>query len=116
MVHKYKIDSNFFFFPDVHLNNIPYLIILTQNLEVADMSEAFLRSYDSAPRPPPPPPSPVSKLDWRHTGRLRKRNNLLKGERGEGAGVEPNHTTARKIGSPKVTQSSLRLPNAFALK
>ncbi len=31
-----------------------------------------------------PPPSPVSKLDPRHTGRLRKRNNLLKGEDGRG--------------------------------
>jgi hypothetical protein len=29
-----------------------------------------------------PPPSPVSKLDRRHTGRLRKKDNLLTGERG----------------------------------
>jgi hypothetical protein len=28
----------------------------------------------------PPPPSPVSKLDRRHTERLRKRDNLLTGE------------------------------------
>ncbi len=56
-------------------------------------AHAFLRSYDSAPRPPPPPP--FSKLDRRHTGRLRKRDSLLTGE---GAGVEPNHTTARKLG------------------
>ncbi len=26
---------------------------------------------------PPPPPSPVSKVDGRHTGRLRKRDNFL---------------------------------------
>jgi hypothetical protein len=43
--------------------------------------------------PPPLSPSPVSNLDLRHTGRLRKRNNLLTGE-GEGVGEEPNHTTA----------------------
>jgi hypothetical protein len=30
----------------------------------------------------PPLPSSVSKLDWRHTGRLRKRDNLLTGEGG----------------------------------
>ncbi len=40
-------------------------------------SHAFLWSYDSAPRPHP---SPVSKLDRRHTGRLRKRDDLLTGE------------------------------------
>ncbi len=32
--------------------------------------------------PLPPPPSLVSKLDRRHTGRLRKKDNLLTGERG----------------------------------
>jgi hypothetical protein len=32
--------------------------------------------------PLPPPPSPVTKLDRRHTGRLRKKDNLLTGERG----------------------------------
>jgi hypothetical protein len=32
------------------------------------------------------PPSPVSKLDRRHTGRLRKMNNLLTGEGGRGWG------------------------------
>jgi hypothetical protein len=31
--------------------------------------------------------SPVSKLEQRHAGRLRKRDNLLTGERGEGDGV-----------------------------
>ncbi len=36
----------------------------------------FLPSYELAPTPPPPTPSPVSKLNWRHTGRLRKRDNL----------------------------------------
>ncbi len=47
-----------------------------------------------------PPPSPLRKLDRRHTGRLRKRYNLLclRGEVGEGVGEEPNHTTARRNG------------------
>ncbi len=44
---------------------------------------------------PPPPPSSVSKLDRRHTGRLRKRDKLLTGEGGKGVGEEPNHTTAK---------------------
>ncbi len=43
-------------------------------------AQAFLRSYDSAPRPHPSAPSSVSMLDRRHKGRLRKRDNLLAGE------------------------------------
>jgi hypothetical protein len=43
------------------------------------------------------PTLPVSKLDCRHTGRLRKRDKLLTGEGGgKGVGEESNHTTARK--------------------
>jgi hypothetical protein len=42
-----------------------------------------------------PPPYLVNKPDWRHTERMRKRENLLTGE-GEGGGEEPNQTTARK--------------------
>jgi hypothetical protein len=47
------------------------------------------------------PTLPVSKLDCRHTGRLRKRDKLVAGERegGKGMGEESNHTTARKLGS-----------------
>jgi hypothetical protein len=56
------------------------------------------RSYDLAPRPSTPPPSPVSKLDWRHTGRLRRRDNTLLPGEGEGAGKEMNHSAARKPG------------------
>jgi hypothetical protein len=44
--------------------------------------QAFSWSYDSAPRPPPLPPSLIGKFDRRHTGRLRKRDYLLKGEVG----------------------------------
>jgi hypothetical protein len=50
--------------------------------------------------PLPLPLSPVSKLDRQHTGRLRKRDNLLMGEEeGKGGvGEELNHTTARNPG------------------
>jgi hypothetical protein len=34
----------------------------------------------------PLPPSPVSKLDRRHTGRLRKRGKLFTGEEAKGGG------------------------------
>jgi len=44
----------------------------------------------------PTPSSPVSKLDRRHTGRLKKRKNLLS-DRGKGMGEEPNQTTARSM-------------------
>ncbi len=60
-------------------------------------AQAFWRSYDSAPRPPPPP-FPGSKLDRRHTGILRQRDNFLTGRGVMGAGVEPNNTTARSLG------------------
>ncbi len=43
-------------------------------------SQAFLRSFNSAPCPPLP--LSVSKLDRRHIGRLRKRVNLLTGGSG----------------------------------
>jgi hypothetical protein len=47
--------------------------------------QAFSPSNDLAP-PPPPNPSPVSKLDRRQTGRLRKRDNFMTGEWGMGRG------------------------------
>jgi hypothetical protein len=40
--------------------------------------------YRGPHSPPPHLPPPVSKLDRRHTGKLRKRDNLLKGVGGEG--------------------------------
>jgi hypothetical protein len=58
--------------------------------------KAFSPTYKSDPTPPPPP-SPVSKLEQRHTGRLRKRDNLLTVEE-EKVGEEPFHTTTRKPG------------------
>jgi hypothetical protein len=46
---------------------------------------------------PIPHLSPVSKSDRRrHTGRLRKRDNLLTGEELKGVGEEPIHTTREK--------------------
>ncbi len=48
--------------------------------------QAFWRSFELAPRPTPTPPPPVSKLERRHTGRLRKRDNM---RTGEGGGEEP---------------------------
>ncbi len=52
--------------------------------------QAFSRWYYFAPSPLPLP-SPVRKLDRRHTGRLRKRDNSMTRERGEGMGqiIEP---------------------------
>jgi hypothetical protein len=46
---------------------------------------------------PPPPRPPVSKLDWRHTGRVRKRDNLLTGVGKQREGEEPNNTTAKSL-------------------
>jgi hypothetical protein len=44
-------------------------------------------------------PLPLSyrELDRQHAERLRKKDNLLKGE-GEGVGEEPNYRIARQLG------------------
>ncbi len=47
----------------------------------------------------PLPPSPISKLDRRHTGRLRKRDNVLTGGWGEGEGEEQNQYDRKKAWS-----------------
>jgi hypothetical protein len=60
--------------------------------------QPFSLSYNMAPRPPLAPPSPVIKLERRHTGSQRDRDNLIRGDLGEGVGEEPNHMTARKPG------------------
>ncbi len=46
-------------------------------------------------------------LDWWHTGRLRKRDNLLARDWGSGAGKEPNLTTAKKKARPSISHSIL---------
>jgi hypothetical protein len=51
--------------------------------------QAFSPSYNKAPPPPSPPPlSPISKLDRRHTGRLRKRDNQREKVAGGGGGAK----------------------------
>ncbi len=50
--------------------------------------QAFLRSYNLAPRPSPPPPSPDSQLDPRHTGHTDGGGGGEEG-RGVGRGAEP---------------------------
>jgi len=51
-------------------------------VKMEDEKEGMSRRQDSAPSPP----SPMSKLDRRHTGRLRKRDKFLTGEGGRGWG------------------------------
>jgi hypothetical protein len=59
---------------------------------------SFSDSYDLAPRPPPNPlPPPVSKLDQRHSGRLREREKLLKVEVGEGGGRGAESYNRKKV-------------------
>ncbi len=57
--------------------------------------------FASSPTPSSPPPSPVRKLDWRNTGRLRKRDNLLTGEGKKGWGrrqiIRPQESQALSI-------------------
>jgi hypothetical protein len=67
--------------------------------------QAFSLSSDMAP-PPPPSPPPRHKALPRYTGRLRKRDNLLAGERG-GRGVGESQIRARKPGTLQIVQYSL---------
>jgi hypothetical protein len=80
------------------------LTSLTERIEWFIEGKALSRSYDLAPRPPLYP-SPVSKVDRQHTGRLRKRDNLIaEGSRdGRGAG----HMNARKLVPREIIQYSL---------
>ncbi len=56
--------------------------------------KAFSRSYDFGSLSIPSPHSPASKLDRRHTGRLRKRDILLTKEMVKRVVEEPNNTKA----------------------
>ncbi len=73
-------------------------LLRPERIEWFIKEQAILRSYYSAPRPPPPPSPPpsVSKLYLFLSLTLCRRSSLLIGERGEGAGVEPNHATRKK--------------------
>jgi hypothetical protein len=60
-----------------------------ESIEGLIEGQTFSMVNDLAPRPPPTPHSPGIKLDWRHLGRLRKREKLLTGEGvGGGRGAE----------------------------
>jgi hypothetical protein len=65
--------------------SLPPTIPPTREYLMIYRGPGFLAVYDLDPPPSPHPPSPVSKLDRRHTGRLRKRENFLTGE-GTGGG------------------------------
>jgi hypothetical protein len=58
----------------------------------------------------PFPLSPVSKLDRRHTGRLRKRDNLLTGEGEGGGGEEANSCDKEENGPLLIIQYLLGSP------
>ncbi len=76
-----------------------------ENIEWFIEGQAFLRSFDSAPRPPLSPPSSVSKLDRRRKGRRRKRDSSLTGEGEWGEdGVE---SYDRKKAWPSINHSIL---------
>ncbi len=61
--------------------------LFPKSIELFIEGQAFSQSYDLAPPSPSLPPYPVSRLNRRrHTGRLRKRDNLLTGEGREGGG------------------------------
>jgi hypothetical protein len=59
---------------------------------------------------PTPPPSTDSKVDWRYTGRLKKRNNLL-AEKGVGGGGGAKSFDGEKAWFSKIIQYSLALNN-----
>jgi hypothetical protein len=98
--HKYlENQHSSFSFQDLCFRSLCFTFYFSQNSREAVScrkhwmfieGQASSRPYDLAPASPPP--SPVSELDWRLTGRLRKRDILLPG----GAVEEPSHMTARK--------------------
>ncbi len=67
---------------------------------------AFSRSCDLAPRPPPPPSLPSVKFDWRQTGRLRKRDNMLT-ENGWGGGGARTKLNFRQKARSSINHSIL---------
>jgi hypothetical protein len=61
------------------------VLVVPERIEGFIEGQAFLRGRMIRLHAQTLPPSPISKLDRRHIGRLRKRGNLLK-EEGEGGG------------------------------
>jgi hypothetical protein len=71
---------------------------MSNGLQYSIQDQAFLRSYDSAPRQPPSPLSRGSKLSLLLSLPVCRWSSLLTGERVKGVGVEPNLTTTRNHG------------------
>ncbi len=63
--------------------------------------------YRGYPPPPPPPAFPLSKLDGRHTGRLRQRDKVLTGEGGRRWEYRGAESYDRKEAWPSVNHSVL---------
>jgi hypothetical protein len=96
-----EISRKWIFLPVLHIE----LLKVGREYWMVYRGSGFLSVvWDFALRPPPSSPFPVSKLGRRHTGRLRKRDNLLTGE-GE------NYTTLSKPGPLKIIQYSLEAGN-----
>jgi hypothetical protein len=94
----------------INTTSLPHLCVSLssvgpERIELFVEDHAFLRSYDTAPRPPSPSPSPVSKLSLFLNLPVCRRPSLLMGW--EGAGMEPKHTTTTKLGRLYIVQSSL---------
>jgi hypothetical protein len=76
-----------------------------QSVLVDNLQRARLSRFHTIRLHAPPPLPPVSKLDRRHTGRLRKRENLLTRGGGGGRGDEPY---ARRKAWDSINQSIVR--------
>ncbi len=77
----------------------------SEGIERLIKGQAILRSYDLAPRPYTLPH--LSRQLARPATHRKTERQLAGRRRGKGAGVEPNHTTARKPGLPYIIQSPL---------
>ncbi len=85
--------------------------VARESIECFEEDDAFSWLYDLAPCPAPSPPFLISKLDRRHTERLRKEACWWQREVGE----EPDHTTAREPGPLEIIQYSLGFFNSKCL-
>jgi hypothetical protein len=78
------------------LDFIAWEIDRTESLEWIKEDHAFLRTYDSAPRPPPPPPPSGQQVDSQ-SSYVSPVSLMSDGRRGgKGAGEETSNTTERK--------------------
>ncbi len=73
---------------------VPFQGVEAERIERFIEAQASLRSNDSAPCPPPPPTNRKTKNE----------KQFADGTGGEGAGVEPNHATASKLGPLLIIQ------------